>query len=59
MKEKSTPSCFSVSQLSMVPAAAKNVCMTMAVAQNLLNIDSTEFKLRRNIYNNEGLLDVS
>lgn len=58
MKEKSTP-CFSVSQLSMVPAAAKNVCMTMAVAQNLLNIDSTEFKLRRNIYNNEGLLDVS
>lgn len=40
------------------PAAAKNYCMTIAIAQNLLNIDSTEFK-SRSIYNNQGLLDVS
>lgn len=42
----------------MVPAAAKNFFMTIAIAQNLLNIDSTEFKLR-SIYSNQGLLDVS
>lgn len=33
--------------------------MTIAIAQNLLNIDSTEFRLRRSIYSNQGLLDVS
>lgn len=38
---------LSVIQLSVAPAAAKNISMTIAIVQNLLNIDSTEFKLRK------------
>lgn len=40
------------------PCSCQEFFMTIAIAQNLLNIDSTEFKLR-SIYSNQGLLDVS